>query len=59
MVKYTEERRDLPICPHCTQEIDEIKGQKMQSSLGVRYVYYCGSCRKVLGVSHRKGFWMG
>ena len=27
--------------------------------LGKRYVYFCPNCKSVLGVSHRKGFWMG
>jgi hypothetical protein len=27
--------------------------------MGKRFVYFCGTCRKVLGISHRKGFWMG
>jgi len=29
-----------------------------ESTLGVRYIYFCTECRKVLGVSQRKGFWM-
>jgi hypothetical protein len=27
--------------------------------MGKRFLYFCGGCRKVLGISHRKGFWMG
>jgi uncharacterized protein with PIN domain len=48
-----------PICPHCEKEIQEIASRRVESLLGVRFVYYCTACRKVLGVSHRKGFWMG
>jgi uncharacterized protein with PIN domain len=48
-----------PICPHCGKEIQEIAARRVESMLGVRFLYYCTACRKVLGVSHRKGFWMG
>jgi hypothetical protein len=48
-----------PICPHCSKEIQEIAARRVESMLGVRFVYYRTACRKVLGVSHRKGFWMG
>jgi hypothetical protein len=48
-----------PICPHCEKELLEIAARRVESTLGVRFIYYCCSCRKVLGVSHRKGFWMG
>ena len=48
-----------PLCPHCEKEIREIAARRVESVLGVRFVYYCASCRKVLGLSHRKGFWMG
>jgi hypothetical protein len=48
-----------PICPHCGKEIQEIAARRLESVFGVRFLYYCCDCRKVLGVSHRKGFWMG
>jgi uncharacterized protein with PIN domain len=48
-----------PICPHCSQEIRTIFMREIKSVLGKRYLYYCSACLKVLGVSHRKGFWMG
>ena len=54
---------ELPLCPHCEREIERLLSKKIESqvemNLGVRYVYFCGHCKKVLGVSHRKGFWMG
>jgi hypothetical protein len=56
----TEERHDLtPRCPHCQQEVDRVFCRRLASRLGKRYVYFCAACRAVLGVSHRKGFWMG
>lgn len=55
-----EERDDLtPICPHCGEAIASMLCRKISAFWGKRYVYFCGACRKVLGVSHRKGFWMG
>ena len=55
-----EERNDVtPICPHCTEPLRSIHYRTLRAFLGRRFVYFCGGCRKVLGVSHRKGFWMG
>lgn len=59
MIRIDENPTAAPICPHCETEISTLSCSKVQSSLGVRYLYYCGECRKVLGVSQRKGFWMG
>jgi hypothetical protein len=53
-------RPDLdPICPHCQARVVQIWTKQVTSTLGKRYIYFCSSCSKVLGVSHRKGFWMG
>jgi len=55
-----EEKNDLnPVCPHCAKELKKIWCRELESFLGKRYIYFCPECRKVLGVSHRKGFWMG
>jgi hypothetical protein len=55
-----EERNDLgPRCPHCERELERIFYRRLSAVLGKRYVYFCDACRSVLGVSHRKGFWMG
>ncbi len=48
-----------PICPHCQHELNSVWYRELSAALGRRYIYFCPSCRKVLGVSHRKGFWMG
>jgi len=50
---------EIPICPHCNAPIEEMLFRELTSTLGRRFVYFCSRCRKVLGVSHRKGFWMG
>jgi ribosomal protein L37AE/L43A len=60
MMIAIEERSDIdPICPHCEKIITTIYMRLIQSFLGKRYLYFCPHCRKTLGVTHRKGFWMG
>jgi glutaredoxin len=55
-----EQKQDInPICPHCQQQLDLMWSRELEGLLGKRYVYFCPHCRKVLGVTHRKGFWMG
>ena len=59
MIEATE-RADLrPICPHCQTNLREVLVQHLSGVMGKRFVYFCGTCHKVLGISHRKGFWMG
>ena len=48
-----------PICPHCDVQLESLWFRELLGMLGRRYIYFCPHCRKVLGVSHRKGFWMG
>ena len=59
MIKMTETQSVNPICPHCEKELNEILTRKVESNFGVRFIYFCSKCKKTLGVSHRKGFWMG
>ncbi len=59
MIELVERKDDTPICPHCEAPLKTMCFQVLKALLGRRYVYYCGACKKVLGVSHRKGFWMG
>lgn len=55
-----EERNDItPLCPHCEAALEKIYCRRLTSLFGKRYVHFCPNCQKVLGVSHRKGFWMG
>lgn len=55
----------IPLCPYCEHELTEIAGTTPRGNgtanfmAGKRTVYACPSCRKALGVSHRKGFFMG
>ena len=48
-----------PLCPFCDAEVREVYKREVRGLFGRRYMYYCSSCRKVLGITHRKGFWMG
>ena len=55
-----EQKPDIdPLCPHCQQPLSRLWFRELRGFLGRRYVYFCPSCRKVLGISHRKGFFMG
>jgi hypothetical protein len=55
-----QERPDvLPVCPHCEYALETLWFQTLRGLMGKRYVYFCPSCQKILGVTHRKGFWMG
>ena len=55
-----EERNDVtPLCPHCEEPVGTVHYRQLEGFLGRRYVYFCSRCSKVLGMSHRKGLWMG
>lgn len=58
-MEIIETTTETPRCPHCEQAVDRIYARKLATKLGVRFLYFCGRCKKVLGISHRKGFWMG
>lgn len=59
MIDCIEKHDVLPVCPHCNEMLSTVWYRLLSSTLGKRYVYFCPKCRKVLGISHRKGFWMG
>ena len=49
-----------PVCPHCQKQLNTVKYRELHGAFwGKRYFYFCPSCRAALGVSHRKGFFMG
>ena len=57
---FVERKDDVqPVCPHCEAPLRNVWMRELGGVLGKRYVYFCSQCRKVLGISHRKGFWMG
>jgi hypothetical protein len=59
VIHVQEKENVTPICPHCSAELQTMWVRKAESAFGNRYVYFCPDCKKVLGVSHRKGFFMG
>jgi len=59
MIHLEENNSTSPICPHCEKTISNVWFQEIKAFFGKRYIYFCSSCKKTLGVSHRKGFWMG
>ncbi len=48
-----------PLCPHCNRALEEVVATRMRHDLGRAYMHSCPHCQKVIGISHRKGFWMG
>ena len=59
MIELREKPDVTPMCPHCSKPLYEVWFRELQTSLGRRFIYFCSMCQKTLGVSHRKGFWMG
>jgi len=59
MINLKEKSEVTPLCPHCNEAVTELWFREISTILGKRFLYFCSHCKKVLGVSHRKGFWMG
>jgi hypothetical protein len=59
MISAEEKNDVLPVCPHCAKKLERIWYRTVESTFGKRFIYFCPECQKVLGLSHRKGFWMG
>ena len=59
MIELKEHKSEKPICPHCDHPIADLWFQELKGFFGRRYLYFCSHCRKVLGISHRKGNIMG
>ena len=58
-MEVIETTNEHPVCPHCEKALKQIYAKKINSNFGVRFIYFCYYCKKTLGLSHRKGFWMG
>ncbi len=41
-------------CPHCAQIIESAWVFKLDSVIGIRYVYFCDKCQKSLGIFDKK-----
>lgn len=59
MIELKQQNDIDPLCPHCSEALREVWFRELRGFLGRRYVYFCAACRKALGVSHRKGLFMG
>jgi hypothetical protein len=49
MNKEIEKENVNGFCPYCLKEISVIWVCKLESIIGIRYVYFCGECQKSLG----------
>lgn len=64
-VRIEEDPNLVPHCPYCNDAVTNIRARRMPAAgrpllrFGTRYLYACPRCNKLLGISHRKGFWMG
>ena len=56
---YTPAEGISPVCPSCDAPIEKVYGQQISQGFGKAHVWFCVSCKRSLGVTHRKGFWMG
>jgi len=54
MTKDFEQIQVSTICPICNKSISEIWVAKLDSVIGLRYVYICGECENLLKVSKDK-----
>ncbi len=59
MIDAIQKNDVTPVCPQCKHDVNTIHYQEITGVFGKRYIYFCPQCRAVLGMSHRKGFWMG
>jgi len=59
MIEVEEQYQKNPVCSFCSTEIHKLYVREIKSLFGRRYLYFCSNCLKVLGLSHRKGFFMG
>lgn len=48
-----------PVCPKCDEPTEGLMSVRIQSDMGKANVWCCPRCHAILGVTHRKGFWMG
>lgn len=56
MIKEISKEKVQIICPHCSTPIDNVWVCEHQSSIGKRFIYFCNTCQKLLGISHHRGF---
>lgn len=42
------------VCPHCSKKLDNAWVFRLDSVIGVRYVYFCEQCQKRIGIFQHK-----
>lgn len=50
MTKQIEKENIKAICSHCGEEIDSVWICRVDSTIGVRYIYFCSNCQQNLGI---------
>lgn len=45
------DKKDMPKCPYCEEDVSEIIGYDLKGGFENRTVYKCPHCRSVLGFS--------
>ena len=56
MTKLLEKEEVKIKCPHCIKEVSNVWICKMDSVIGIRYAFLCGSCQKLLKISEQKSY---
>ncbi len=56
MIKIIDKENIDITCAHCNRKINTAWVCEHFSDLGVRYIYLCSSCQRLLGIAHKKGF---
>jgi hypothetical protein len=56
MIDCIEKDDVSPVSPHCHEVLETVWCRALSSMFGKRHLYFCPKCRKVIGVSRRKGF---
>lgn len=54
MEKIIEKEIIHAYCNNCSKEINLVWVCKLNSIIGLRYIYFCGECQKPLGIFHEK-----
>jgi len=54
MKKEIEKEIVSAYCPYCLRDISIVWVCKLESVIGLRYVYFCGECQKSLGTFQNK-----
>lgn len=54
MEKIIEKEIMHAYCKNCSKEINIVWICKLNSIIGVRYIYFCSECQKPLGIFHEK-----